>query len=58
MLKFAIICLVISLVAGALGFTNGSVIAKRIAITLFVLFFLAFLALIGIAVMVGEALFR
>jgi uncharacterized membrane protein YtjA (UPF0391 family) len=58
MLKFAIICLVISLVAGALGFTNVSVIAKRIAITLFVLFFLAFLALIGIAVMVGEAIFR
>ena len=58
MLKFAIICLVISLVAGALGFTNVSQIAKRIAITLFVLFFLAFLAFVGIAVMVGEALFR
>ena len=58
MLKFAIVCLIISLVAGALGFTNVSRIAKRVAITLFVLFFLAFLAFIGIAIMVGEAIFR
>ncbi|HEY0568863.1 MAG TPA: DUF1328 family protein [Xanthobacteraceae bacterium] len=58
MLKFALVCLVISLVAGALGFTNVSRIAKRISIALFVLFFLAFLALIGFAVMVGEAIFR
>lgn len=58
MLKFAIICLVISLVAGALGFTNISRIAKRIAIALFVVFFLFFLAILGIAVMLGEAILR
>jgi uncharacterized membrane protein YtjA (UPF0391 family) len=58
MLKFAIACLVISLVAGALGFTNVSRIAKRIAIALFVIFFLLFIGLIWIAVQVGEAVLR
>jgi uncharacterized membrane protein YtjA (UPF0391 family) len=58
MLKFAIACLVISLIAGALGFTNVSRIAKRIAIALFVIFFLLFIALIWVAVQVGEAVLR
>jgi hypothetical protein len=41
-----------------LGFTNVSRIAKRIAIALFVIFFLLFIALIWIAVQVGEAVLR
>jgi len=54
--KFAIIFLVISLIAGALGFTNISRVAKRISLVLFALFFLAFLALVGVALLVGEAI--
>jgi uncharacterized membrane protein YtjA (UPF0391 family) len=56
MFKYAIIFLIISLIAGALGFTNASVIAKRISMVLFALFFLLFLAVLGFAWMVGEAI--
>jgi uncharacterized membrane protein YtjA (UPF0391 family) len=35
MFKYAVIFLIISLIAGALGFTNASVIAKRISLVLF-----------------------
>ena len=56
MLKYAIIFLIISLVAGALGLTNISVMAKRISFIFFALFFLAFLALIGFAYLVGQAI--
>ncbi len=56
MLKYAIIFLIISLVAGALGLTNVSVVAKRISFVFFALFFLAFLALIGFAYVVGQAI--
>jgi uncharacterized membrane protein YtjA (UPF0391 family) len=45
--------LVISLIAGGVGFTNVSVIAKRISLVLFALFFLGFLALIGFAYLLG-----
>jgi len=38
MFKFAIIFLVISLIAGALGLTNVSRVAKRISLVLFALF--------------------
>ena len=58
MFKFAVIFLIISLIAGALGFTNISLIAKRISLALFALFFLAFLAIVGLALLVGEALER
>lgn len=54
MFKFAVIFLIISLVAGAVGLTNISVVAKRISMVLFALFFLGFLALLGFAWMVGE----
>lgn len=56
MFKWAVFFLVISLIAGAVGFTGISVVAKRISIVLFALFFLAFLALLGFAWIVGEAI--
>jgi uncharacterized membrane protein YtjA (UPF0391 family) len=56
MLKYAIVFLIISLIAGALGLTNVSQLAKRVSLVLFALFLLAFLALIGFAYLVGEAL--
>ena len=56
MLKFAVIFLVVSLIAGAVGLTGVSTVAKRISMVLFALFFLGFLALLGFAYLVGEAL--
>jgi uncharacterized membrane protein YtjA (UPF0391 family) len=56
MFKYAVIFLVISLVAGALGLTNVSAVAKRISLILFALFFLAFLILLAFAFLVGEAI--
>jgi uncharacterized membrane protein YtjA (UPF0391 family) len=55
MLKYAIIFLVISLIAGAVGLTNVSAVAKRVSMVLFALFFLGFLALVGFAYVLGEA---
>jgi uncharacterized membrane protein YtjA (UPF0391 family) len=55
MLKYAIIFLIISLVAGALGFFIGSVIARRISMVLFALFFLIAAAIFGMVVLIGEA---
>jgi uncharacterized membrane protein YtjA (UPF0391 family) len=55
MFKYAIIFLIVSLIAGAFGLTNISQIAKRISMVLFALFFLAFLALLGFAYLVSEA---
>jgi uncharacterized membrane protein YtjA (UPF0391 family) len=56
MFKWAVIFLIISLIAGAAGLTNISVVAKRISMVLFALFFIGFLLLLGFAWMVGEAL--
>ena len=56
MLKFAILFLILSIVAGAIGFTSVSVIAKRIAMILFALLFLGFLALLAFAWIIGEAI--
>ena len=58
MLKFAIIFLIISLIAGALGLTNVSVVAKRISMALFAVFFLIAAAIFGMVVLVGEAIVR
>ena len=55
MFKFAIIFLIISLVAGAVGMTNASVLAKRISFIFFGLFFLGFLALLAFAYLLGAA---
>jgi uncharacterized membrane protein YtjA (UPF0391 family) len=48
MFKYAVFFLVLSLIAGALGLTNVSRVAKRISLVLFALLFLVFLALIGL----------
>jgi hypothetical protein len=55
MLKFAIVSLVVSLMAGAVGMTNTSAILRRISIALFALFFLGFLALLAFAYLLGAA---
>jgi uncharacterized membrane protein YtjA (UPF0391 family) len=54
MFKYAVVFLIISLIAGALGLTNVSQVAKRVSMLLFAVFFLAFLALIGFAYLVSE----
>ncbi|MBB3772077.1 uncharacterized membrane protein YtjA (UPF0391 family) [Angulomicrobium tetraedrale] len=56
MLRYAVICLVISLLAGAVGLTNVSALARRISMVLFALLFLGFLVLIGIAMLVDHAM--
>ncbi len=56
MLKFAILFLVISLIAGALGFTNASVIARRISMAIFAIFFLLAAIVFGLVYLVGEAI--
>jgi uncharacterized membrane protein YtjA (UPF0391 family) len=58
MFKYAMIFLIISLIAGAFGLTNVSQLARRISFVLFALFFLIFLALIGFAYLVGAAIDR
>jgi uncharacterized membrane protein YtjA (UPF0391 family) len=55
MFNYAVICLVISLIAGAIGMTNVSAIAKRLSMILFALFFLGFLALLAFAYLLGAA---
>jgi uncharacterized membrane protein YtjA (UPF0391 family) len=56
MLRWAIICLVISLIAGGFGLTNISTFAKRLSLIFFALFFLGFLALVGFAYLVSSAI--
>ena len=56
MFKWAVICLVISLVAGGLGLTNISAYAKKLSLILFGLFFLGFLAFLAFAYMVGAVI--
>jgi uncharacterized membrane protein YtjA (UPF0391 family) len=51
MFTWAVVFLIISLIAGALGMTNISAVAKRISLILFALFFLMFLAVVGLALM-------
>ena len=53
MLRYAIIFLVLSLIAGGFGLTNFSALFKRISLIFFVLFFLGFLALLGFAYLLG-----
>ena len=55
MLKFALLALVVSLIAGAVGMTNTSTILRRVSMILFALFFLGFLALIAFAYLLGAA---
>ena len=58
MLRFAIIFLIISLIAGALGLVNISTVARRISMVLFAVFFLIAAVLFGIVVLIGEAVVR
>jgi hypothetical protein len=55
MFRYAIIFLVLSLIAGGIGLTNISVFFKRASMVFFALFFLGFLALLGFAYLLGEA---
>lgn len=55
MFRWAVISLIISLIAGGLGLTTVSVFAKRLSLIFFALFFLGFLALVGFAYMVSSA---
>ncbi|MCK0196782.1 DUF1328 domain-containing protein [Ancylobacter sp. 6x-1] len=56
MLKYALFFLVISLLAGAIGLTNVSTIARRISLILFGVLFLAFLGLVLFALLVDRAM--
>lgn len=56
MFRYAVIFLIVSIIAGALGLTNVSAFARRLSFALFALFFLAFLALIGFAYLVEGAI--
>jgi uncharacterized membrane protein YtjA (UPF0391 family) len=57
MLKWALIFLVISLIAGALGFTGLASGAARISKILFGVFLAIFVILLIMALLAGEALF-
>lgn len=56
MIKYAVIFLIVSIIAGAVGFTNVSAVARRISLLLFALFFVGFLLLIGFAMLVDQAM--
>jgi uncharacterized membrane protein YtjA (UPF0391 family) len=55
MLRWAIIFLIVSIIAGAFGFINISDITRRISFVLFALFFIGFLILLGFALLVVDA---
>jgi uncharacterized membrane protein YtjA (UPF0391 family) len=57
MLKWALIFLVISIIAGALGFTGVSAAAGRLSKILFVVALLIFVVLLVLGLMAGEAIF-
>ncbi|CAN5263833.1 hypothetical protein BH11PSE4_BH11PSE4_25020 [soil metagenome] len=55
MFRWAVICLIISLIAGGLGLSNISAFAKKLSMIFFALFLLGFLALLGLAWLVAGA---
>ena len=57
MLRWALIFFVISLIAGALGFTGIAAGAGRIARILFGLFLVIALVVVVIAIAIGQAVF-
>jgi uncharacterized membrane protein YtjA (UPF0391 family) len=57
MLKWAILFLVISLIAGALGFSGVAAGAAQISKILFAIFFALFLIVLVFALLAGQALF-
>lgn len=56
MLRYAIIFLILSLVAGAFGLSNISALAKKISLIFFALFFIGFLILLAFAWLVAGAI--
>ena len=56
MLRWAIIFLIISLIAGGFGLANLSDFTRKISFILFGLFFLGFLLLLAFALLVTQAL--
>jgi uncharacterized membrane protein YtjA (UPF0391 family) len=56
LLKYAFFFLIVSIVAGAVGFTGISQIARRISFALFGILFVIFLVLLGIAMLVDKAM--
>ena len=58
MFRWAVICLIISLVAGGFGLTSISAFAKRLSLIFFALFFIGFLALVGFAYLVSSAVYH
>jgi uncharacterized membrane protein YtjA (UPF0391 family) len=57
MLKWALIFLVVSLIAGALGFTGVASGAARISKILFGIFLAIFVIFLVLALLAGEAVF-
>jgi uncharacterized membrane protein YtjA (UPF0391 family) len=57
LLKWALICLLISLVAGALGFTGVARGAAQISKVLFFIFLVIFLVILILAVSAGQLVF-
>jgi uncharacterized membrane protein YtjA (UPF0391 family) len=57
MLKWAIVFLIVALVAGALGFTDVAAGAATIARVLFGIFLIIFLVLLVIGIRAGQTLF-
>jgi uncharacterized membrane protein YtjA (UPF0391 family) len=57
MLKWALIFLVISVIAGALGFSGASAVAGRIAKILFGIFVVLCLIFLVLAITAGEIVF-
>jgi uncharacterized membrane protein YtjA (UPF0391 family) len=55
MFKYAFLFLLISIVAGGVGFTGISQFARRISFILFGILFLIFLILLGFAALVEKA---
>lgn len=56
MLKYAVIFLILSLVAGAMGFITVSQLARRISLVLFGVFLLMALVVVGFFVLLEKAI--
>jgi uncharacterized membrane protein YtjA (UPF0391 family) len=57
MLKWALVFLVVALIAGALGFTDVAAGAASIAKVLFGIFLVVFLVLLVLGIRAGQAIF-
>ena len=56
MFKYAFFFLIVSIVAGAVGFTGISDLARKISFILFGILFVIFLLLLGFAALVDKAI--